>query len=790
MYHPKFKKLLAVILLLVLVFTIPSAAVGYIPTNRDTRMPPEPMTFEIKTPQDFVLLYETDNLKFYYREDRDVIAIYDKRNGYTWKTGLDVPFSRDIDARIKEALGKGETPVYEPKEDKLNTTFTQMANSLITIEYYDETFNIKRTSSAPYGGDSSELKKFADDYYRLDIDFKDVDISMKVHIYFDDNGVRYEIKDDEIQGQDTDILAAVMISPFLGASGGVQLLWSEEEQDYAIYRPKGMIPGYVLVPDGSGALIRFQDNHTRLQAYVGDVYGPDPSHATYYYSYDYGFVPFKHPKMPVFGIAHGDRQNAFVAYAIEGAEFMEIVVTPEENLTHYTWAYPRFVYNIFYHQVYNRKGDGYFTLLKERNHFDVNIRYDFLQGDGSSGEPPANYVGMALRYREYLLENDIIREKPFDIERIPIRLDFVMADAKRSILGFEDVVVTTAQQVGEILNDVYSRGILRINSGLLGFQKGGITLGKPWKVSWNRNIGSRKDFEQVIENARDKGIDISFAQNYTYINKEQMTLPNNAAKHANGWLNEYTYSRFTSFPIQEITYAKPLKSVEWLNKQVDTFKKLDVASLTIDGISNMLLSDYSKKGNNVQEAIKLYQDTLSQYADDYTINAVSPNAYLWKYVDRFLDTPVFSTQYIIETDNVPFLQLVLNGTMELYAPYSNFSFYTDKDVLRMIDYNVYPSFLLSNESSHYLASTNSANLYSTEYNLYRDLIVETYEKVNDSLGKVINCRWIDREVLDDGIVLNTYDNGTQILINYTENPYYFRNTTIDALSYYVFQQEV
>ena len=186
-----------------------------------------------------------------------------------------------------------------------------------------------------------------------------------------------------------------------------------------------------------------------------------------------------------------------------------------------------------------------------------------------------------------------------------------------------------------------------------------------------------------------------------------MTFPNNAAKHANGWLNEYTYSRFTSFPIQEITYAKPLKSVEWLNKQVDTFKKLDVASLTIDGISNMLLSDYSKKGNNVQEAIKLYQDTLSQYADDYTINAVSPNAYLWKYVDRFLDNPVFSTQYIIETDNVPFLQLVLNGTMELYAPYSNFSFYTDKDVLRMIDYNVYPSFLLSNESSHYLASTNS-----------------------------------------------------------------------------------
>ena len=787
MYLHRTKKLFTVILLLVLVFTIPSAAVGYIPTNRDTRMPPEPMTFENKTPQDFVLLYETENLKFYYREDRDIIAVYDKRNGYTWKTGLDVPFSKEIDDRIQEALEKGETPVYEPKEDKLNTTFTQMANSLITVEYYDSTFSIKRTSSAPYGGDRSELKKFADDYYRLDIDFKDVDISMKVHIHFDDKGIRYEIKDEEIEGDDINILAAVLISPFLGASGGVQLLWSEEDQDYTIYKPKGMIPGYVLVPDGSGALIRFQDNHTRLQAYVGDVYGPDPSQATYYYSYDYGFVPFKHPKMPVYGIAHGNRQNAFCAYAVKGGEYMEIIVTPEENLTHYTWAYPRFVYNTYYHQVYNRKGDGYFTLLKERNHFDVEIRYDFLQGDGSSGGYAADYVGMALNYREYLLENDIIREKPFDIERIPIRLDFVMADAKRSILGYEDVIVTTAEQVDEILDDVYNRGILCINSGLLGFQKGGITLGKPWKASWNKNIGSRGDFERLIESAHEKGIDISFAQNYTLINSEQMTLPNNAAKHVNGWLNLYTYSRFTSFPIQEISYAKPRKSAEWFTKQSEIFKKLNVTSLTIDGMSNMLLSDHSRKGNNVQEAIQMYQEVLSRYNDDYTINAVSPNAYLWKYVDRFLDTPVFSTQYIIETDNVPFLQLVLKGTMELYAPYSNFSFYTDKDILRMIDYNVYPSFLLSHESSHYLATTNSANLYSTEYNLYKDLISETYQKVNDALGKVINSRWINREVLEDGIVLNTYDDGTQILINYTDYPYNFRNTTVNPLSYHVFQ---
>ena len=41
----------------------------------------------------FELLLETENLNYYFREDRDIIAIQDKRNGYLWKTGLDLEFN-------------------------------------------------------------------------------------------------------------------------------------------------------------------------------------------------------------------------------------------------------------------------------------------------------------------------------------------------------------------------------------------------------------------------------------------------------------------------------------------------------------------------------------------------------------------------------------------------------------------------------------------------------------------------------------------------------------------------
>ena len=106
--------------------------------------------------------------------------------------------------------------------------------------------------------------------------------------------------------------------------------------------------------------------------------------------------------------------------------------------------------------------------------------------------------------------------------------------------------------------------------------------------------------------------------------------------------------------------------------------------------------------------------------------------------------------------------------MELYAIYSNFSFYTRADMLRLIDYNLYPSFVLTHEPSYLLTHTNSSDYYTTEYLLYKDLIKETYETVNTALGSVIGANWINREVLAPGLIRNTYDNGVAIIINYSE----------------------
>ena len=98
---------------------------AFLPTNRDTKLPPDKVTYDIVNVDEFELLYESDTLAYYYREDRDVFAIEDKRTGYTWKSGLDIPFGADINDQIMEAETKEEAEKLAiPLEEGMNTTYT------------------------------------------------------------------------------------------------------------------------------------------------------------------------------------------------------------------------------------------------------------------------------------------------------------------------------------------------------------------------------------------------------------------------------------------------------------------------------------------------------------------------------------------------------------------------------------------------------------------------------------------------------------------------------------------
>ncbi len=106
-------------------------------------------------------------------------------------------------------------------------------------------------------------------------------------------------------------------------------------------------------------------------------------------------------------------------------------------------------------------------------------------------------------------------------------------------------------------------------------------------------------------------------------------------------------------------------------------------------------------------------------------------------------------------------------------------------ILKMIVYNVYPSFVLSQSPSYLLQDTHLANFYSIEFDLYKGMVADVYEQMGQTLDLVAGYEWENRRVLEAGVIENTYTNGGEthfIIINYTQNNYNYNGTQVPAQS--------
>ncbi len=778
------------ILLISLVGMTTYLVAEYVPNSRDTKEAPESIIHTIDKPEDMVQLHSNDRFEFLFRDERDVLAAYDKTNGFIFMSGMDETLSGKIEDQCETLIEEGsytEDDLEEtcrPIED-LSTSARLYVNSFLTVNYLDDVSGRSRrlySADPDYDSTMSQISA-SGDHWVLDVDFSDYGITLRVHFHFDDEGMDIEIREDELEIDEPEKLLSIDIAPFMGAQGGYSIPFDEEslsyERDQSVRNP--INPGYSFVPDGPGALIRFEDTDINVNDYVARVYGPDITSAYSNLIDEPDYVNPKQATTPVFGMSYGDgTEAAFVAYATSGDEYMEIVSTPLSSTLGYVQTYARFIYSEVFRQVYNAQGDGYNRFPGDRNHFDMNLRYEFLSGDGSTNRRSADYVGMAHAYRDYLIKQQLLEIQTGQTDAMPIRIDFLMADSKQGVFGYEERVTSTSDDVRLMLSELYEENIRNVVSGLIGWQNGGVTLSSPKDSDFSNVIGSKRDFMDLIADMDAMDYDVSFLQDYTVINKDMITLRNNIVKHRNGRYVEIHLQNYQT--IETEYYLKPGRSLDFLEDHNDLFLDMGLSSMTIKGVVSNLYGDTFEDMTRV-DARQAITDAIADVHQTMTINAVQPNIYLMTYVDRYLDMPTFTTQYVLETDTVPFLQMVLRGSAEMYASYANFSFSSTSDMLRMIDYNVFPSFVLTHEPSYTLANTNSNRYISTQYRDYKDKIINIYQAMDDAFSHVSAETWLSRSVLENGVVLNQYSNDKIIIINYTSDDYVYQGQTVDALSY-------
>lgn len=679
---------------------------------------------DVTIPESYRLAAENDLFQLYVDETTLAFKLVDRRSGYLWHSGLD------------EVL----------EDDDLNRSWQAYAISGLSIEYLDSR-GVNRRASITNSEHTLSVAE-TENGISATVTFTEYGITVGLRVQLEADGMRVAVPFDSIREEDATFrLGRLYVYPFMGAVRG------------------SSVPGYMMMPDGTGSLIRFADTTRADNMFIGRYYGDDLGIISQQ-PWD-PFISQPAPiSMPLFGIAHTDAQSAFISVVESGASYGELHVHPSHVITNFNFLHHAFVYNQPYFQATNRSGAGVTTVQQQPNTFDVVIRYRFLTGD------EANYVGMAHSYREYLLERGILRQEETAGADIPVRLEFLGGDKEDVLLWDRFIPMTTVSQMSDILEALQLPNAEVI---YYGWQPFGATSVAPTWLALEGGLGSAADLNALAERLSANGGNLSLYYD-----------PQAALR------NEPGYSARTDLAMsitnQQIRgYARYFShyfTLEVLRSRFEALAadmpvQLATGGLALDSIGYTLYSDFRDETPITREqSISAYRALLADMP--LRLGVYRPNDYLLSAASAYYDMPLRNNGYIYATDSVPFLPIVLSGHMPYFGSALNFSSNQQEDVLRHVEYGIYPSYFLTQEPTANMINSPSNWIYTSSFAQWNDHIQETYARINALLGPVRGQEIVAHEILAPGVHATTYAGGAQIIVNYSNTAFSEEGITVEA----------
>ncbi len=655
---------------------------------------------------------ENQHYEMYYNEETSVLKVRHLDNGYIWASG-----------RVNDNTAQ------------MTASWERFAHCLVSAEFVD-TGTMTTSSGMP--NFKAQRTVYLENGIEVTVPFSKVDCSVMVRILLEEDGLFISVPDETIvMNEERKLLSKLYVLPFFGASMA------------------GEGDGYLLIPDGCGALIRFGAARTGTGSYTGRIYGDDLSiRAVGSSALVSGMtMPAESVRLPVFGIVHGYQQNSVLCEITGGAEYCEIVANPAGNMIDWYWAAPRFIYNERYFQQDNT-GSGFILSQPEANEVNASFRIRFFSGD------EANYVSMGNSYRDTLIERGWLSETVRTDDSVPLMLDCLMAESEDTGLWTSNVVLTELSDLKKWDEVLRKAGIDQVIYSLRGAAKNGYSRSDASDFGLWHRIGSEAEAKDLI----DQGMCLVY-------NKDMITLfPNQMNR------NYYSYAINRSFAerdyqgyLDEKVYFASLRGIQKIAAQAE---ENSLEGISVDALGTLLMGNF-KSGSSYSRGYAMEEITRIlaqiQESQDYVL-LQNPNAYALPYADAAYDLPLNNSRYLFETDCVPFLQIVLSGCMDQFTQ-SNYVVRSENraDILRLIDYNVCPRFTVTAADETKLAKTNSNMLFCSEFDMLSDEIKEIYKMVDDALSPVQGASVIQRAVPEDDFVITSYSNGWSILINYSDS---------------------
>lgn len=547
--------------------------------------------------------------------------------------------------------------------------------------------------------------------------------------------------------------------------------------------------GYMFVPDGSGALIYFNNGKENESTYCTSVYGQDE---TFVYNswYESQIDSDKSIKMPIFGIK--DENMAFLAIIEEGDAYASINAEVSGITTAYNNEYASFSFLQYGETSLDDMvgANSYYMYSEPIFEGTYKIKYNFLNNSD------ANYSGMARCYQEYLIDKDILTET-LENDDLPFFVEYIGAvEIPDTFLGIKYDSITTLtsfNQAVEITKRLVNDGVENIKAIYSGWMNDGLHGTAVTRLNTINKLESDGCSLDEFQNFFEEVGDLYFTLDMQYVYQDEINDGYSNSKYAPRYFDN-TYIKINEYGlasrVSEGTLASlisPFYVDEIANNLKIKLDKKNVNGINLGTISWELFSDLATKTYTDRQMAKNKNIIAVENLIDDETSALGDNAnvYMWKYVTSIVNVPLSSNNYRIIDEEIPFYEMVIHGFKQYAGESLNFTDDIESMVLKSVESGAGLNFKWIYESNSLLKDTEYDDLYSVNYEAWINKAIDYYNELNQKIGYLQNVRIVTHEKLEANLVKVTYEDGSEVYINYGQDDLEIEGIQVKARSFEV-----
>lgn len=658
--------------------------------------------------------------------------------------------------RVSVLDKNGNTVLSTNPDDPQEDEFTPAASlnnlrSQLIVSYYSE-LNVDST----IGSYLSSVKKntftvtwLDDARVRIDYDFsrKDEQFVIPVEYRLEDDCLQVRVLTDEIREYGSKRISRISVTPYL-------------------LRGTAQDSGYLLLPDGSGATVDFSYLNPDAAAYTAQIYGRNPSEALYYEE--------GNPKsvmLPVFGADY--RDHGVLARVDGNAAAGWINARATGSACSYAYAYASFDYRVF--DTVTLTGTDwqvkeYVAASELVETEDFSVSYYILEQGGLNA--------LAEKCRDTA---GVLPQAPQ--KALGAALYAYGATTQRAaVLGIpytKTVVATDFSDVSEMLDRLNADGSIAVL--LRDFDKAALKEDYPDSVKWSGDCGGKSGYA-ALTNAHPDAL-VYCVENLLYEPATSFLWARQgqfAKMVSRENLTRYTYSPVTYAYTASDFYGMSLTRL--ISK---AGKALDAADgVAMDYVGSELYGDYSADGTTRSTYLRALAALLEEKGSG---NAVEGgNDYALGYADLNYNVPVSSSGYAMQTQSVPFLQMVYHGHVLLVSTALNLTEDPQTELLRCIASGTVPCFAVTGMENEELRRSAYKNLFGTCFAAQEETLTALLSRTGEYY-KAIYDQHITDYTCANGVSVTTFANGVRVIVNFNRQAVLREGRRIEAMDFEIIQ---